>query len=152
MDRCHLNVILHFLSICLMVALMLLLQINPRRGGKAEQAAATRDRSNTGVWRGGSSTLSSSCSQLHSARFCDDCLVLVSVPVTKLCYLLMKVIEIGFPSAFPILERWSSTHIPYHALGRSWVAHSPATSADVLGCTHAKPQSWSPRCRVLCWL
>lgn len=27
MDRCHLNVILHFLSICLMVALMLLLQI-----------------------------------------------------------------------------------------------------------------------------
>lgn len=27
MDRCHLNVILHFLSICLMVALMLFLQI-----------------------------------------------------------------------------------------------------------------------------
>lgn len=82
MDRCHLNVILHFLSICLMVALMLLLQIihteeNPHRGGKAEQEAATRDRSNAGVWHGDSKTLSFSRSQTHSARFCNECLVLI---------------------------------------------------------------------------
>lgn len=34
MDRCHLNVILHFLSICLMVALMLFLQIVQAEEGR----------------------------------------------------------------------------------------------------------------------
>lgn len=30
---------------------------SPRRGGEAEQEAATRDRSNTGVWHGDSKTV-----------------------------------------------------------------------------------------------
>lgn len=50
---------------------------NPHRGGKAEQEAATRDRSNAGVWHGDSKTLSFSRSQTHSARFCNECLVLI---------------------------------------------------------------------------
>lgn len=37
MDRCHLNVILHFLSICLMGALMLLLQIVRAEEGRLSE-------------------------------------------------------------------------------------------------------------------
>lgn len=43
MDRCHLNVILHFLSICLMVALMLLLQIVHAGGEPGEEQLPVTD-------------------------------------------------------------------------------------------------------------
>lgn len=50
---------------------------SPRRGGKAEQAAAPRDRADAGVWPGDSTALSFSRSWAHSARFCDGCLLLI---------------------------------------------------------------------------
>lgn len=50
---------------------------SPRRGGEAEQEAATHDGSNAGVWHGDSKTLSFSCSQPQSARFCNGRLALI---------------------------------------------------------------------------
>lgn len=63
------NVILHFFKHLLDGCSNAVAANNPHRGGEAEQAAATRDRSKAGAWHRDSKPLSSSCPQPHSARF-----------------------------------------------------------------------------------
>ena len=140
MDRCHLNVILHFLSICLMAALMLLLQIVHAEEGRL----STKQLPVTGR------TLA--CA-VGTAEHCPARVPSCTVPdsaagawlsfaflLLNLGYLLLG----GFSELRGSLkysthsgERWFSMHIPYRALGKPWVAHSQSqTEAEEVPSEH----------------
>lgn len=104
---------------------------SPRRGGKAEQAAAPRDRANAGVWYGDSRTLSFSRSWTHSARFCNECLLLhlrscYEPSLSSLESHLNRLLKVFFPP-------WSEMVQRTHSLSCAW---------QIWGCPLPRDRRW----------
>lgn len=133
MDRCHLNVILHFLSICLMVASMVFLQIVHAEEGRLSKQQHPVTELMLVCGMGTAEHCPSHAPELTVPDSVMGACLSFEFLLLNLVIFCWKSFKQAFRSVFPTLERDGSAHTFLTVLlANLGLPCCPATAGDVL--------------------